>query len=149
MRMFTVKASRKAVAVTSAALKSQSPLSMISLMAETGRYQSLKSNLIFSASITLSRRQLIILESIAQCLLVEFADAGLRHGVNEDDVVGHPPFREALPEVIVDFLFRHRRSPFEGYAGQRSLLPLRVIDCDDRRFGHAGKGHNGVLQVNR
>src|SRR5262245_33423212 len=95
------------------------------------------------------RRQPEILELIAQRLLVELANAGLRHGFDEDDVVRQPPLREILTQVIVDLLFRHRHALFDDDAGERALLPFRVMYGDDRGFGNAGDGHDRVLEIYR
>src|SRR5439155_18075496 len=85
-----------------------------------------------------------------QRLLVELADAGLRHRVDDLDPVGQLPAGEARRlQVAPHLLHAHLGAGPGHHAGQRTLLPLGVRDSDHRRLRDLRHGHDRALHVYR
>src|SRR5690606_35565461 len=100
-----------------------------------------------ATSVSANRRQFVRLESQSEVLLRELADAGLGDLVDEGDVVGQPPLGDLAVEELDDLGRRGLLALLEDDAGQRALLPLRVLDADDGGLGHLGVAHDLVLEL--
>src|SRR5436305_2388455 len=70
--------------------------------------------------------QLPVRQPLAQDLLVELADARLRHLVDERDLVRQPPARHARCQVVTQLVGRDVRPLTAHHACQRPLLPALV-----------------------
>src|SRR5579871_509566 len=85
----------------------------------------------------------------AQHLLIELPDAGLGDGVDEDDVIGEPPFSDARAQVVQDILFGELPGEvrFGNHAGDGSLIPLRMWHADHAGFQHLWMTHYQPFQL--
>ena len=70
-------------------------------------------------------------ESLAQGLLRELANGGLRHLVDEDDLVGHPPGSDPTFQEREDLFGGEGLAFAHDDARERAFGPLRVGDPDD------------------
>src|SRR4051794_28275746 len=70
--------------------------------------------------------ELALFEALAQDLLVELADARLRHLVDERVVLGDPPLGDARGEVLAQLRGRDVLAFLEHDAGERPLGPALV-----------------------
>jgi hypothetical protein len=93
------------------------------------------------------RRERVVLHPLADQLLVDLAGGAQRDVVDEDDVVGHPPFGDlALQEVEVLLLVL-------GLAGlelddqDRALVPFGVGGADDGGQFDLGMADRDVLDL--
>src|SRR5262249_37996604 len=85
-----------------------------------------------------------------QVLLVELADARLRHFLDGGPALGNPPAGDPLGKELLelpDRLVGHGHARLQHHAGERALVPARVGDADDRRLDHLRVGHELVLEL--
>src|SRR5439155_3727180 len=88
-------------------------------------------------------------EALAERRLAELARRALWYLGHEFERVGQPPFREAGREERAE-LVRGRRLPgLEQDDRERTLLPARMRDRDNRGFGDRGVTHERVLERDR
>src|SRR5205085_10614094 len=90
-----------------------------------------------------SKRIFERLSSRAQCLLVEFSDARLRHFIDEANLVGQPPLHEARREMFDDLVGANRVAALRAWhdVADRPLGPLLVRQSDHARFEYFRMGH--------
>ena len=73
----------------------------------------------------------------------------MRQCIDKDDVVGQPPLHDPLREEILQLCRRHIDPGAPDDHHQRTLLPFRVRDADDRHLGHGRVAAGSVFQVDR
>jgi len=79
-------------------------------------------------------------EPLAQNLLVELADAGLRHLVDEGDLLGHPPLGDVVEQERPQLLGVAGLALDRDDARQRALAPAvvgRAMTAASATFGWA------------
>src|SRR5262249_22910682 len=77
-------------------------------------------------------RQYEILEPLAQHGLLNLAGRRMRDLVDENHLVRHPPAGNFALHEFQDVISSGRLVLFENDNEQRSLVPLRMLDADDR-----------------
>ena len=77
--------------------------------------------------------------------------AGAAHGqgFEEHHIVRHPPLGHLGGQEVEDFLLLQRLPGLAYDEQQWALVPLGVLDADDRGHGHGGVTDGGVFQVDR
>src|SRR5699024_11098323 len=89
----------------------------------------------------------LLVQVLAQQLLVELAHRGARHLVDDIDFVGHLPLGEALTEGGDDVLPGHLGAVGGHHIAHGALIPLLVGNADDRCFLDARVVEDRVLHV--
>src|SRR5262245_26264962 len=93
--------------------------------------------------------QLPIGEACPEDLLVELADARLRHLFDEGPSLGELPARDARIEEGAEVVGTHVGVGLQHDAGERPLGPLRVRHRDDRGLDHRRVGHQVHFELDR
>jgi hypothetical protein len=75
---------------------------------------------------------MIRLELVAQRGLQDLSGCGVRNGIDERDVVRHPPFGDLAVHVFQDVLARRALVLLELHDQERPLVPFRMMDADGR-----------------
>ena len=88
-------------------------------------------------------------KAAAQLHLLDLAGCPVAQRIDEDDIVGHPPFGDLAFQVGRNRLRGHGRAGQRHDHEQRPFLPLRMGNADHRSFGHARASHGQVLDVDR
>src|SRR3546814_18176140 len=73
----------------------------------------------------------------------------MRQFVDEDDLVGQPPFGDARGEMVADLRARHLAAPSANDDQQRPFVPFGMRDADRRGLGDAGAPDRDVLKLDR
>src|SRR5437868_7306272 len=73
----------------------------------------------------------------------------MREFVDEDDIVGYPPFRGLVTVEIEQRFARHRRALFAYDQQERAFAPFRLTHADDRRLRHRRMTDRDVLELDR
>src|SRR3546814_2517249 len=94
-------------------------------------------------------RQAIVLEPLTQRGLEQLAGRGMRQFVDEDDLVGQPPFGDARGEMVADLRARHLAAPSANDDQQRPFVPFGMRDADRRGLGDAGAPDRDVFKLDR
>src|SRR5262245_61617946 len=84
-----------------------------------------------------------------QHLLVELADARLRHLDDEGPALRKPPARDPLGQEALQRVDRGRGAGAQHDAGERPLLPAFVRHPHDRRFDDVRVCHDRILELDR
>src|SRR4051812_41109989 len=92
-------------------------------------------------------RYLTVVVGLAQDLLVELADARLRHLVDEGPPLRHPPLRHPVGEPGLQLLRRGRLALVQHHRGERSLLPALVRHPDNDRLADRRVRHQRPLEL--
>ncbi len=95
------------------------------------------------------RRQDVILELVPELVLLHLAGRPQRDRLDEDHIIGQPPFGDLAVEPGQHVLFRHLGIGFLHHHQQRALVPFRVMRGDAGGHGDAGMAHGDVLEVDR
>src|SRR5436190_4603827 len=91
--------------------------------------------------------QLPVGEACPEHLLVELADARLRHLFDERPTLGELPARDARIEELAEVVRAHVRAALQHDARERPLRPLRVGNRDDGGLDHLRMGHQVDLEL--
>ena len=94
-------------------------------------------------------RETVALELLAQRGLQDLAGRGVRNAVDENDIIGHPPFGDLAVHEFQDVLARRLLAGLELDDQERTLVPFGMIDADHGRFRDRGVGDREVFQIDR
>src|SRR5258708_8570460 len=94
-------------------------------------------------------RETVGLELVAQRGLEDLSGRGVRDGVDEHDVVRHPPFGDLAVHGFQDVLARRPRALLELHDQKRTLVPFRKIAADYVCLGDRRISDQAVLQIDR
>jgi hypothetical protein len=73
----------------------------------------------------------------------------MRDVVDENDLVGQPPLGNLALHELQDFVPAGRLFLLENHDQQRPLVPLWMLDADDRRLCHFGMPDGEILELDR
>src|SRR5690606_16871554 len=93
--------------------------------------------------------QLITLQTRADPLLVDLARRSQRDVIDEEYVVGHPPFGDLAVEKGGEVGGGGGRAGFQLAEQDRALVPFRMRDPDDRGVGDRRMPHRDILDLDR
>src|SRR5437588_5429866 len=94
-------------------------------------------------------RELITREALAQLELGYLARRGVRNLIDEDDIVGHPPFGAFAVDEAEDALSCHLGAGLPYHHQKWPLVPFEMRDADGGRLGHSRAAPCDVLQLDR